>query len=32
MDYIQKYREALARARELSKTITGANYEYIFPE
>lgn len=32
MDYKNKYNEALERARELSKTITGANYEYIFPE
>ena len=32
MDYEKKYNEALERARELSKTITGANYEYIFPE
>ena len=32
MDYEKKYNEALKRARELSKTITGANYEYIFPE
>lgn len=26
------YDEALERAKELSKTTTGANYEYIFPE
>lgn len=32
MDYKNKYNEALEKARELSKTITGANYEYIFPE
>ena len=32
MDYEKKYNEALKRARELSKTTTGANYEYIFPE
>ena len=32
MDYEKKYNEALERAKELSKTITGANYEYIFPE
>ena len=32
MDYEKKYKEALERARELSKTTTGANYEYIFPE
>ena len=28
----RRYDDALERARELSKTITGANYEYIFPE
>lgn len=32
MDYKELYTEALERARELSKTVTGANYEYIFPE
>lgn len=32
MNYEKKYKEALERARELSKTVTGANYEYIFPE
>lgn len=32
MDYEKKYKEALERAKELSKTTTGANYEYIFPE
>ena len=32
MDYEKKYKEAFERARELSKTTTGANYEYIFPE
>ena len=32
MDYKEQYNAALERARELSKTVTGANYEYIFPE
>lgn len=32
MDYKEKYNAARERARELSKTVTGANYEYIFPE
>lgn len=32
MNYEKKYKEALKRARELSKTTTRANYEYIFPE
>ena len=31
-NYKNKYDAALKRARELSKTVTGANYEYIFPE
>lgn len=31
-NYEERYRAALERARELSKTVTGANYEYIFPE
>ena len=32
MNYEERYNVALERARELSKTVTGANYEYIFPE
>lgn len=32
MDYEKKYKEARERAKELSKSIIGARYDYIFPE
>ena len=32
MDYEKKYKEALERARELNEKVTGASYDYIFPE